>query len=80
MKKFLFILIVISSMVFSLFAQSSQVRAANKKTAERCLKLSESNILAGDWQNDFHFLLIFDNLSQNGGCHTDIENLYVFLQ
>ena len=23
--------------------------------------------LTGDWQKDFHFLLILDNLSQNGG-------------
>lgn len=35
----------------NLFSQSKQVAAANRKTAERCLKLAENCMLGEDWQN-----------------------------
>ena len=54
MKKFksVFIFLVFMTMVMQfLSAQNKNVAAANRKTAERCLNLSESFMLNNDWQN-----------------------------
>lgn len=49
MKKKNLIFILLSFCVFS-FAQSA-VDKANRRTAERCLKLAENCLVAGDWDN-----------------------------
>ena len=53
MKKcrfFIFCLFIIVS-IQPFFAQSKSAVAANRKTAERCLSLSENFMLNNDWQN-----------------------------
>lgn len=49
MKKVLFIFLLITS--YSLFAQSVSNSLAGKKTAERCLKLSENYLFQGDTES-----------------------------
>ena len=54
MKKFksVFISFILMSMLVQFtFAQNKNAASANRKTAERCLSLSESFMLNGDWQN-----------------------------
>lgn len=52
MKKFPAIFLILIS--FSgLFAQSVSSKNASRRTAERCLKLSENYLLAQDWQSAF---------------------------
>lgn len=36
--------------------------------------------LARDWQNDFHLLLILDNLLQNGGCCPKITKMMICIE
>ena len=50
MKKFAVVLILSLGLSFTVPAQNS-AGAANKNTALRCLKLAESCLVAGDWQN-----------------------------
>ena len=49
------IFFVLSGLSFSAFAQTGTsggaASAANRKTAQRCLSLSENFMLNGDWQN-----------------------------
>ena len=53
MKKcrFLFICLLLIFSVSQIFAQNKSAASANKKTAERCLSLSENFMLNSDWQN-----------------------------
>ena len=53
MKKcrLLFICFILYVAVLPLFAQNKSAAAANRKTAERCLSLSENFMLNNDWQN-----------------------------
>ena len=50
MKKFAVIILLSIGISFAAIAQNS-AGAANKNTALRCLKLAESCLVAGDWQN-----------------------------
>ncbi len=50
MKKYVLIFLLSFGISLAAFAQSS-AGAANKNTALRCLKLAESCLVAGDWQN-----------------------------
>ena len=54
MKKFksIFVCIIMMTVVAGFVcAQNKNAAAANRKTAERCLSLSESFMLNDDWQN-----------------------------
>lgn len=52
MKKFIFIALVlfVSSVSFS---QDKEIQAANKKTAERCLKIAQSYIAKSEWSKAY---------------------------
>ena len=50
MKKSSLAIFLFLGITFAAFAQNSAA-AANKNTALRCLKLAESCLVAGDWQN-----------------------------
>lgn len=50
MKKYLIICLLSFGILFTAVAQNSAA-SANKNTALRCLKLAESCLVAGDWQN-----------------------------
>ena len=52
-KFFLGCLILVAAMQ-SVFSQSKGTSSANKKTAERCLSLSENYMLNSDWQNAYN--------------------------
>ncbi len=53
MKKcrFFFVCLVLIAGMQQAFAQNKSVASANRKTAERCLSLSENYMLNSDWQN-----------------------------
>lgn len=53
MKKcrFFFVCLVLIAGMHNAFAQNKGIASANRKTAERCLSLSENYMLNSDWQN-----------------------------
>lgn len=50
MKKFLSVLVILSVVFTSVFAQNSAV-SANRNTALRCLKLAQNCLVGGEWEN-----------------------------
>ena len=52
-SKIVFCLLIFSA-VNSFFGQSKTVSDANRRTAERCLKLAENNVLNNEWKSAYN--------------------------
>lgn len=54
MKKFVSFLLCLILCSSAIFSSEDEVNAANKKTAERCLKLAESSVIKKEWKSAYN--------------------------